>query len=656
MALSQMLLMICNGVDERLILETARARPSRTGKLTMADKTDDPTEMFQRLWSEQAAALQQMLSPLMPGFVPPGLDPQEMAGWLESSRKLQGLWLEFQQELVSEGKDPHPFADVTKWLDYLEMFYEQLPLGNADTRQRLCDEGLALWENVLAQYGLGPNADTGSTPALPLSDRRFADPRWQNQPAFAILHQTYLMLSDQVQAAIDAMEGLNDEKRDQLRFAARCMVEALSPANFPTTNPVVIERTLETRGENLVRGMEHLLSDLRRGQLSHTDKSAFEVGRNIAVTPGKVVHETPLFQLIQYSPATETVLETPLVIFPPWINRFYILDLNAKKSFVRWAVEQGLTTFMVSWKSADASMAEIEWDDYIRAQIEAIDVVRDRLKVLAVHAIGYCVAGTTLAATLSILARRGLADKVASATFFTAQVDFEKSGELKYFCDGPALTLADRLSEKGCLDGRYMAATFNALRGKDLIWSYVINNYLLGEDYPAFDLLFWNGDSTNLPARWHRNYARQLYRDNLMVVPDRLEADGTPIDLTRIETPCFIQAGREDHIAPPESVFRATRHFRGPTRFMLAGSGHIAGVVNPPSLHKYQYWTSEPPYTTYEDFVAGANEHPGSWWPYWIEWLHSFGTETVPAKGKRAPGGKGDKVIEDAPGRYVMEH
>jgi polyhydroxyalkanoate synthase subunit PhaC len=347
------------------------------------------------------------------------------------------------------------------------------------------------------------------------------------------------------------------------------------------------------------------------------------------------------------------VLATPLLVFPPWINRFYILDLNPKKSFVKWAVDQGLTLVMVSWRSADESMADIGWDDYIRAQIEAIDVVRDRLDVPAVHTIGYCVAGTTLAATLAVLDRRGQADKVASVTFLTAQVDFSHAGELMLFTDDAHLELIRQASKGGFLDGRYMAATFNSLRGGDLIWNYVVNHYLLGEDYPAFDLLFWNGDVTNLPAKWHQAYLRDCYRDNLLVAPDALSGDGTPIDLSRVTTPAYVQAGREDHIAPPESVFKLLEQLHGPTRFVLAGSGHIAGVVNPPAAGKYQYWTGPSDLPTLDAFVAVAEEHPGSWWTDWIGWIATQAPTRVKASGARKPGSKGNPGIEDAPGRYV---
>ena len=308
---------------------------------------------------------------------------------------------------------------------------------------------------------------------------------------------------------------------------------------------------------------------------------------------------------------------------------------------------------MVSWKSADASMKDVVWDDYVRAQIDAIDHIRARLDVPAVHAIGYCVAGTTLAGTLAVLHRRGEQDKVRSATFFTAQVDFEKAGELRNFVDDQQLAAIKGLTPEGYLDGRYMAATFNLLRGTDLIWNYVVNNYLLGEDYPAFDLLHWNGDVTNLPAKWHEQYLRDFYRDNRLVEPDALSADGTPIDLGLVETPTYVQAGKEDHIAPAESVWRITDHFAGPLKFVLAGSGHIAGVVNPPGSGKYQYWTNTGSPRTLAEFRDGAQEHPGSWWPDWIEWLREQDPATVAAKGKRKPGGRGDRVIEDAPGRYV---
>lgn len=619
----------------------------------MTDKTVSDSVVFEDLFRQQGEAMRAMFAPLVPGAEGLSADPAELQHWAMSAAKLQKMWLDFSAEQAGHVEPMLArLGDIGKWTQTWMAMAGQMPIAQAETQAKLWNESVALWSAVMGQFAGGQKTPE-DTPALPRKDRRFADKRWHEQPAFALIHQTYLLLAERLQQMAEETQGLSPERKEQLRFATKVVTDALSPANFPLTNPVVIERTMETRGENLVKGVEHLLDDLRKGQLTHTDPNAFELGRNIAVTPGKVVHETPMFQLIQYSPTTDEVLETPLLIFPPWINRFYILDLNPQKSFIRWAVEQGLTVFVVSWKSADASMAEVVWDDYVRSQIEAIGQVRARLKVPAVHTIGYCVAGTTLAATLAVLARRGEAEKVASATFFTAQVDFEDAGELKNFIDDSQLKLLGGLSTDGYLDGRYMAATFNALRGTDLIWNYVVNNYLLGESYPAFDLLHWNGDTTNLPTKWHQAYLCDLYRDNRLVIPDALTVDDTPVDLRRIATPCYIQAGREDHIAPPNSVWKLTRHLSGDWKFVLAGSGHIAGVVNPPSSGKYQFWLNHGTPASLEEFVAGAEETKGSWWPDWIEWIRQQSPTRIPAKGKRVPGGKGDKVIEDAPGRYV---
>ena len=622
--------------------------------LTGMSETDPaPADLFTEMLRIQGEAARRMLADALPDAA--GADPAAaFAEWGETTRKLQAMWLEFhEQQAVPEMPVPM-FADPAQWLGLMQGWYQHMPWLDPQRQQRLFAEGAALWEDVLAQYGLGPKAgaEAPAEPQLPRQDKRFADAAWREQPVFALIHQTYLLLAERILEAVDAVEGLAGHEREQLRFATRSVLDAMSPANFPLMNPVVLERTIETHGENLAKGMERLARDLEKGQLTHTDDSMFRLGENIAATPGNVVFETALFQLIQYAPATEQVLATPLVVFPPWINRFYILDLNPKKSFVRWCVEHGVTVFMASWRSADESMAEVTWDDYVRAQIEAVDAVRARLGVPAVHAVGYCVAGTTLAATLAILARRGEADKVASATFLTAQVDFERAGELRLFVDDSQLELIRQASQGGYLDGRYMAATFNLLRGTDLIWNTVINHYLLGEDYPAFDLLHWNGDVANLPAKWHEAYLRDCYRDNRLVVPDALAADGTPIDLSLIRTPAYVQAGREDHIAPPDSVLRMLDYLKGPKRFVLAGSGHIAGVVNPPAAGKYQYWTGKPR-ATLGEFLERATEHPGSWWTDWLAWLEAQDPARVPAEGKRAPGGKGDQVLEDAPGRYV---
>ena len=578
--------------------------------------------------------------------VPPIPSLEEMQHWTWIMGRAQQLMLEHVARTMGEAPAmPMPQPNLAPFPWALPD-----PAKVAQAQVDLWTEGLAIWQRALGQRDAPTEEEAKAD-----RDKRFNAPQWRESPIFDLIRQTYMLISDRLLGGVDSIDGLDEAQRSRLRFATRAFVDAMSPSNFAFTNPLVMERAIKTRGESLLNGLENMLRDLSKGQLTHTDPEAFEVGRNIAVTPGKVVKRTPLYELIQYSPTTDEVYETPLVIFPPWINRYYILDLNPKKSFIRWAVEQGLTVFVVSWKSADESMAGTTLDDYVlRGQVDAIDTVRELLGVGQVHAIGYCVAGTTLAATLALLAARGEAGKVASATFFTAQVDFADPGDLKLFAGEELSDTVEQLSaDKGYLDGRYMAATFNLLRGRELIWNYVTNNYLLGEDYPPFDLLHWNGDTTNLPATWHKAYLQDLYRDNKMVVPGGISVDGTPIDLTRVETPTYVQAGREDHIAPAASVWKITHHFRGPLRFVLAGSGHIAGVVNPPEAEKYQYWTNDAPAETLEAFIAGATETKGSWWPDWINWIGVQSGRKVAAKGARIPGKGKLKAIEDAPGSYV---
>jgi polyhydroxyalkanoate synthase len=572
--------------------------------------------------------------------------PDDMQHWASVIGRAQQMMLEFALGQANDGQvSAAAMFDPATWLNN--------PAAQLWTQQssKLWDQGVAFWTSLATLNPMTPAApDAAAT-----KDRRFADPDWAANPVFAMIRQTYGLLAEQMLATTRQLDGLDPAARAKMEFAAKSIADAMAPTNLALTNPEVIRRAVETRGESLLKGLKHMLTDLSRGQLSHVDPDAFEVGVNIATTPGKVIHETDLYQLIQYTPTTKEVFAVPLLIFPPWINRFYILDLNPAKSFVAWAVEQGLSVFMVSWKSADASMKDIEWDDYIAAQIDAIDTVRAALDVPAVHTIGYCVAGTTLAATLAVLAAKGEAERVKSVTFFTAQVDFEQAGDLKLFVDDSYLALLEQLSAPGYLDGRYMAATFNSLRGRDLIWNYVVSNYLLGNDYPPFDLLYWNGDTTNLPAKWHRQYLVDLYRDNRMVIPNSLAALDTPIDLRKIQTPAYIQAGREDHIAPLASVWRLMDHLSGPKTFLLAGSGHIAGVVNPPAAGKYQYWTGDSDAATLDEFIAGASETKGSWWPHWIDWISTQDDKKVAAKGARIPGKGAKKTIEDAPGRYVKQ-
>jgi polyhydroxyalkanoate synthase subunit PhaC len=553
-------------------------------------------------------------------------------------------------------KTPQPWPTTPPaWGAFPPAFFGPPAAPAAADPASLMSAGADAWAKGLEAWGRMLGLETSE--AADKKDRRFSAPEWRENPLFDQIRQTYLALSDKLLGTVDQIEGLDNDTRARLHFTTKSFVDAMSPSNFALTNPQVLKKTIKTRGENLLNGLANMLKDIAAGQLTQTAPGTFEVGRNLATTPGKVVKETPLYQLIQYTPTTEEVLETPVVIFPPWINRFYILDLTPEKSFVRWCVDNGISLFMASWKSADESIADATLDDYVlRGQVDAIDTVCDLLEVESTHAIGYCVAGTTLAATLAWLHSKKQSKTVKSATFLTAQVDFSQAGDLKLFTGPETMALLERLTaDKGYLDGRYMAATFNLLRGRDLIWNYVVNNYLLGQEPPPFDLLHWNSDTTNLPAKWHRAYLEDLYAGNKLVEKGAIEVGGTPIDLSLVKTPAYIQAGREDHIAPPESVWKIMDHFSGPKRFVLAGSGHIAGVVNPPAAQKYCYWTNDEPCGTLDDFIAGASEHKGSWWPDWLGCLKKQAPKTVKAQGARIPGKGKLAPIEDAPGRYVRE-
>ncbi len=537
------------------------------------------------------------------------------------------------------------------WMDLGRAFAAADPARLADIQKQWWTDSLRLMTGVMS-------GDQSQIPdAANVADRRFKGEEWADQPVYDLIRRSYLLASHYLTEAVASFDHLPDDERERLRFQAKQFVDAMSPANFAALNPEVLAEVKRTNGQSLVNGVSNMLEDLKRGQLTMTDEKAFEVGRNVAATPGKVIFENRLFQLIQYTPTTETVYEIPLVIFPPWINKYYILDLTAEKSFIRWAVEQGLTVFVVSWHQAGPETKDVILDNFVKEGFnEAIDVVLSVTGAPSTHTIGYCVAGTTLAITLAWLAARQEDAKVKSATFFTAQVDFTEAGELMNFVTEPMIEQIEKLSgEKGWLDGRWLAATFNMLRPTDLMWNYVVNNYLKGKEYAPFDLLYWNSDPTNVPAKWHLSYIKDLYRDNLLVKPGGILVDGVPIDLKKVTTPMYIQAGKDDHIAPAVSCFKLTKAFSGPYRFMLAGSGHIAGVVNPPSQQKYQYWTLPDGVATPDtlpQFQAAATETRGSWWPDWIAWLAPQSGDKVPA---RIPGDSCHLVIEDAPGRYVKE-
>ena len=556
--------------------------------------------------------------------------------------RAQQLLLEFwvQQSGTSRGLPPDPLG--------LMPLAAKVAAGLTADSQKLAERQAALTSelmNLWTQGGPKAHADT--------ADRRFAAPEWQSHAVFDLARQSYLMASAHWLAAVDDAQGLEPHEREKARFFARQLVDALSPANFPLTNPQVLKATLEEQGENLLRGFQNLLADLEKGYISLTSENAFGVGQNVATTPGTVVFENHLFQLIQYAPTTPTTHAVPIVIAPPWINKFYILDLTPEKSFVRWCVAQGFTVFVISWVNPGSEHRDTGLGDYMQdGLITAMETARTICNAPSVHAIGYCVAGSILAPTLAWLAANGRGDLVSSATFFTTQVDFAEAGELRLLIDEAQMDMLDLLcAEKGYLDSRYMAATFNLLRANDLIWSYVVNNYLLGREPPPFDLLYWNSDSTRLPHAMLREYLKGLYLENRMAQPDALEIAGTPIDLRRVSIPTYIQAGRDDHIAPPQSVYKLTRHFTGPMRFTLANSGHIAGVINPPSANKYGYRAGVPTAPTLDAYAAATEQHPGSWWPDWLAWLTPLAGEQVPA---RTPGTHPDfPAIEAAPGRYV---
>jgi polyhydroxyalkanoate synthase len=570
---------------------------------------------------------------------------EQFQKWTELMGRGQQMMVEFMAKEPG-GAPADPLGAMATWQRATAAALAD-PQRLIDLQTRYLTDAMALWQSFVTP-------DTVASPVGAIKDKRFAGEAWSATPAFDFLRQSYLLASDYTLQATAGIEGLDDREKAKAQFLTKQFVDAISPSNFLATNPEVLKKTIETGGSNLLKGLEHLLSDLETGRMKMTDESAFEVGRNVAITPGKVIFENRLFQLIQYNPTSETVYETPLVIFPPWINKFYILDLTAEKSFIRWAVAQGLTVFVASWKNADETTADVILDNYIEeGQITAIDTVLEICKTDATHVIGYCVAGTTLAATLAVLQARGQAAKVATATFFTAQVDMSECGDLAVFADDAALEAVEKLTEEHpWLDGRNMAMSFNLLRSNDLIWSYVVNNYMMGKDYFPFDLLYWNSDATNVPAKWHMSYLKDIYRDNLLVKPGGITALGVPIDLTTVSTPTYIQGGKEDHIAPARSAYKLTRHFTGDKRFVLAGSGHIAGVVNPPAAHKYQHWTSDVLPESFDDFVQIATEHKGSWWPDWFAWLAPrSGAQVKPRK----PGSGRFKAIEDAPGRYVKE-
>jgi polyhydroxyalkanoate synthase len=526
------------------------------------------------------------------------------------------------------------------------------PFKLAEAGLRLWHEYFELWQSSmrrLAGEAAPPVAEPGK------GDSRFRSDLWQNW-LFDYIKQSYLIAAQNIQNTVADVDGLDPQTARKVRFFTRQYVDALAPTNFVLTNPEVLKATVESGGKNLLDGLNHLLQDLDRGKgqlaISMTDYKAFKLGENVATTPGKVIFQNDLMQLIQYRPTTPEVSQTPLLIVPPWINKYYILDLREKNSFIKWSLDQGITVFVISWVNPDRTLAGKTFEDYMfEGPLAAMDAVEKASGEKAVNLIGYCLGGTLTSCLLAWLGAKGQSERVKSVTFFTALIDFSEPGELGVFVDEEVVSnLEKKMEERGYLEGAEMASTFNMLRANDLIWSFVVNNYLLGKDPFPFDLLYWNSDSTRMPARMHTFYLRNMYIRNRLREPGGITLGGVPIDVTRVTTPAYFISTVEDHIAPWKTTYLGARLLRGPVRFVLGGSGHIAGIVNPPNANKYWYWTNAELSENADDWLAKAEKHPGSWWNDWGAWIARFGGEKVPA---RQPGKGPLAALEDAPGSYA---
>ncbi len=534
---------------------------------------------------------------------------------------------------------------------FMDLYARMLndPYALAAFSMNMAFDYMKLWQSSWMRM-FGGEAQPVAAPAK--GDGRFKAEDWQSSFVFDFIKQSYLITSRHVQDAVAGVDDLPEESRKKVAFFTRQYLDALAPSNFALTNPQVLRETMTSGGQNLVKGLDNLLADIEKGGISMTDERAFKLGKNVATTPGKVVFQNDLMQLIQYEPATTEVTRTPLVIIPPWINKYYILDLRPGNSFIKWAVDQGHTVFVISWVNPDRKLATKGFDDYMKeGPLAALDAVEKATGERKVNFIGYCLGGTLLGCVLAWLAARG-EDRVRAATFFVALLDFSQPGELGVFIDeGQVRNLERKMSERGYLEGAEMATTFNLLRANDLVWSFVINNYLMGKDPFPFDLLYWNSDSTRMPAKMHSFYLRNMYMKNLLGVPGGIELAGEKIDLSRVEVPAYFISTAEDHIAPWKTTYRGARYLGGTVRFVLGGSGHIAGIVNPPAAQKYHHWTNDSLPDTAEQWFGAAKQVPGSWWPDWQAWMdRQNGPDKVPA---RRPG-EGLQVIEDAPGSYAM--
>jgi polyhydroxyalkanoate synthase len=556
------------------------------------------------------------------------------------------------QQSGESGEEPVDELGVGKAFTDLAAKLMTDPFKLAEAGMRMWQDYFMLWQNTMKK-AMGEESAPVAEAAS--SDNRFRSELWQNNLVFDYIKQSYLIAAQNIQKTVSEVEGLDAQTARKVKFFTRQYVDALAPSNFVMTNPEVLKTTVETGGKNLLDGLNHLLHDLERGHgklaISMTDYKAFKMGENVATTPGKIVFQNELMQLIQYQPATKEVCKTPLLIIPPWINKYYILDLRQKNSFIKWTVDQGISVFVVSWVNPGKELANKGFEDYmLEGPLAALDAVEKATGEREVNMIGYCLGGTLTASALAWMAAKRQS-RVKSVTFFTALLDFSEPGELGVFVDeGVLANLEKKMESRGYLEGVEMAGTFNMLRANDLIWSFVVNNYLLGKDPFPFDLLYWNSDATRMPAKMHAFYLRNMYIGNKLREPGGITLAGVPIDLSKVDIPTYFISTVEDHIAPWKSTYLGARLLNGPVRFVLGGSGHIAGIVNPPAANKYWYWTNEKLRDSADEWLSTAEKREGSWWSDWGNWLAGFGGEKIPA---RVPGEGALKVIEDAPGTYA---
>ncbi|RWC08510.1 MAG: class I poly(R)-hydroxyalkanoic acid synthase [Mesorhizobium sp.] len=575
-----------------------------------------------------------------------------MARMIEQAGKAASAWAEPREKGDVRDHVAEPVVDMVKTFSKLSEYWLSDPQRALEAQTRLFSGYMTVWANSIQRLSAGgEDAEDAVKPEL--GDKRFQDPEWGRNAFFDFLKQAYLVTSRWAAELVEHADGLDEHTRHKASFYVKQVSNAISPSNFILTNPELFRETIASNGENLVRGMKMLAEDIVAGKgdlkLRQADYSSFEIGKNLATTPGKVVGRSDVAEILQYDPATETVLKRPLLICPPWINKFYILDLNPQKSFIRWAVEQGHTVFVISWINPDERHGTKSWEAYIREGLQyGLDTIERATGEKDVNAVGYCVGGTLLAAALALMAQEG-DHRIKSATFFTTQVDFTYAGDLKVFVDEEQVAAVEKaMNEKGYLDGTKMATAFNMLRSGDLIWPYVVNNYMRGKDPLPFDLLYWNADSTRMGAANHSFYLRNCYLENRLS-QGMMELAGRVVSLKDVTIPVYNLASKEDHIAPALSVFLGSKYFGGDVDYVMAGSGHIAGVVNPPAAQKYHYWTGGKPAGDFDQWIAEATNHPGSWWPHWQRWVEAKDNTRVPA---RKPG-KHMKTLGDAPGTYV---